>query len=245
VAYSVNWGGHTETYRDASGATRVRWVPFRVVKGTAYESPIQGYGVDTCNTPRLWSAEAVESFDFLAFNTCDYYQAVNEKLVSETVTKVLYPNDEPAIGTLDGANVEMREEADADNFFLFGHTADELERVKREGYRPADRLAANDELGAVLELIGSGRFTRGDTDVPRPLVENLTRSDPFLVLADYTAYIACQEEVSQAWTDTEHWTRMSILNTARGGKFSSDRSIREYCDDIWGVEAAPVKLPED
>ncbi|WP_296701839.1 glycogen/starch/alpha-glucan phosphorylase [Thiocapsa sp. UBA6158] len=639
VAYTVNWGGHTETYRDESGTSRVRWVPFRVVKGTAYDTPIQGYGVDTCNTLRLWSAEAVESFDFQAFNTGDYYQAVNEKLVSETVTKVLYPNDEPAIGkrlrlaqqyffvscslqdmlhildlagapiealpqrfavqlndthpsigvaelmrlliderlldwdtawavtvatfgytnhtllpealetwplplfaellprhleiiyeinrrfldevrarypgdearvarvsligeegdkrvrmahlatvgshavngvaalhtellkanvlqdfyalwperfsnktngvtprrflalsnpglralldqtvgdgwltdlgrlralephaedaafrkewrsvkeankrrladyieqhtgialdptwlfdiqvkriheykrqhlnllhivtlyrrlkedpgldipprafifggkaapgyfmakriiklinavaetinadpqindrlrvafvpnfnvqnahliypaadlseqistagkeasgtgnmkfmlngaltigTLDGANVEMREEAGAENFFLFGLTADEVERVKREGYRPTDRVAANDELRAVLELIGSGRFTRGDTDVPRPLVENLTQSDPFLVLADYTAYITCQEEVSAAWTDTEHWTRMSILNTARGGKFSSDRSIREYCDDIWGVEAVPVRLLED
>jgi glycogen phosphorylase len=137
----------------------------------------------------------------------------------------------------------MREEAGAENFFLFGLTADEVERVKREGYRPADRVAADDELRAVLELIGSGRFTRGDTDVPRPLVENLTQSDPFLVLADYTAYITCQEEVSAAWTDTERWTRMSILNTARGGKFSSDRSIREYCDDIWGVEAVPVRLP--
>jgi glycogen phosphorylase len=149
------------------------------------------------------------------------------------------------IGTLDGANVEMREEAGAENFFLFGLTADEVERAKREGYRPAERVAANDELRAVLELIGSGRFTRGDADVPRPLVENLTQSDPFLVLADYTAYIACQEQVGEAWADTERWTRMSILNTARGGKFSSDRSIREYCDDIWGVEAVPVRLPVD
>jgi starch phosphorylase len=81
-----------------SGVWRVRWVPFRVVKGAAYDTPIQGYGVNTCNTLRLWSAEAVESFDFQAFNTGDYYQAVEEKLVSETVTKVLYPNDEPAIG---------------------------------------------------------------------------------------------------------------------------------------------------
>ncbi|HTP41927.1 MAG TPA: glycogen/starch/alpha-glucan family phosphorylase, partial [Nitrospiria bacterium] len=98
VAYYVNWGGRTETYRDEAGTVRVRWVPNRVVKGVAYDTPIQGYGVNTCNTLRLWSAEAVESFDFQAFNTGDYYQAVNEKLVSETVTKVLYPNDEPEIG---------------------------------------------------------------------------------------------------------------------------------------------------
>ncbi len=636
VAYYVNWGGHTEPYEDETGAWRVRWVPFRVVKGTAYDTPIQGYGVNTCNTLRLWSAEAVESFDFQAFNTGDYYQAVNEKLISETVTKVLYPNDEPAIGkrlrlgqqyffvscslqdmlhildlagepldelpkrfavqlndthpsigvaelmrlliderrrdwdsawaitmetfgytnhtllpealetwplpmfrellprhleiiyeinrrfldevrarfpgdearvarmsligeegdkrvrmahlatvgshavngvaalhtdllkasvlkdfhelwperfsnktngvtprrflafsnpglralldrtlgggwltdlgrlrglephvenavfrrewravkeankrrladyvqsttgialdptwlfdiqvkriheykrqhlnllhivtlyrrlkenpalpfpprafifggkaapgyfmakriiklinavaetvnadaevnsrlrvafvpnfnvqnahliypaadlseqistagkeasgtgnmkfmlngaltigTLDGANVEMREEAGAENFFLFGLTANEVEQVKREGYRPGGQVAANAELRAVLELIGGGHFTRGDAEVSRPLVENLTQSDPFLVLADYAAYIACQEQVSEAWADEDRWTRMSILNSARCGKFSSDRAMHEYCDQIWGVEPVAVSL---
>jgi starch phosphorylase len=145
------------------------------------------------------------------------------------------------IGTLDGANVEIREEAGAENFFLFGLTADEVERVKREGYRPGDHVAANAELRAVLELIGSGRFTRGDAEVPRPLVENLTHSDPFLVLADYADYVDCQEQASEAWADAERWTRMSILNTARCGKFSSDRAIAEYCEGIWGVRPVPVK----
>lgn len=636
VAYYVNWGGHTEQYQDERGYQRVRWVPNRVVKGTAYDTPIQGYRVNTCNTLRLWSAEAVESFDFQAFNTGDYYQAVGDKVLSETVTKVLYPNDEPeigkrlrlaqqyffvscslqdmlhlldlagvpvehfaqrfavqlndthpsigvaelmrlllderrlnweaawaitvdtfgytnhtllpealetwpllmfrellprhleiiyeinrrfldevrarfpgdearvarlsligeegdkrvrmahlatvgshaingvaalhsdllkasvlkdfyelwperfsnktngvtprrflalanpglrellnrtmgdqwlmdlgtlrklepyaddaefrkdwravkrtnkqrlaayvrthtgieldpdwlfdiqvkriheykrqhlnvlhvvtlyhrlkenpaltipprafifggkaapgyfmakriiklinavaetinadpdvntrmkvafvpnfnvqnahliypaadlseqistagkeasgtgnmkfmlngalTIGTLDGANVEIREEAGSENFFLFGLTAEEVERVKRDGYRPADYVAGNDELRTVLELIGSGHFSRGDTEVFRPLVENLTQSDPFLVLADYAAYVACQEQVSEAWQDADHWTRMSILNTARSGKFSSDRAIAEYCEDIWNVEPVTVKL---
>jgi starch phosphorylase len=636
IAYNVNWGGHTEHYRDAQGCDRVRWVPHRVVKGIAYDTPIQGYGVNTCNTLRLWSAEAVESFDFQAFNTGDYYQAVMEKMDSETVTKVLYPNDEPeigkrlrlgqqyffvscslqdmlhildvagapvetlaerfavqlndthpsigvaelmrllvderrldwdaawaitvqtfgytnhtllpealetwplpmfaallprhleiiyeinrrflaevrarfpedearvarmsligeegckrvrmahlasvgshaingvaalhsdllkasvlkdfyelwperfsnktngvtprrflalanpglrsllngilgdgwvaqlnelrklekfaddaafrkdwravkqankerlaayvqlhtgteldptwmfdiqvkriheykrqhlnvlhivtlykrlkenpgldlaprafifggkaapgyfmakriiklinavaetvnndpavnsrmrvafipnfnvqnahliypaadlseqistagleasgtgnmkfmlngalTIGTLDGANVEIREEAGEDNFFLFGLTAKEVERVKREGYRPAAYVEANAELRAVLELIGSGHFSRGDAEVFRPLVENLTHSDPFLVLADYAAYIACQEQVNAAWQDSEKWTHMSILNTARSGKFSSDRAILEYCEEIWGVQPVTVKL---
>ncbi len=146
------------------------------------------------------------------------------------------------IGTLDGANVEMREELGAEHFFLFGLTADEVERVKREGYRPGDAVAANAELRAVLELLGSGHFTRGDTEIPRPLLENLTQSDPFLVLADYAAYVGCQEQVSAAWADPERWTRMSILNTACSGKFSSDRSIREYCEEIWGDEAVPVTL---
>ncbi|QXP83802.1 glycogen/starch/alpha-glucan phosphorylase [Methylococcus sp. Mc7] len=636
VAYYVNWGGHTERYQDEAGRDRVRWVPQRVVKGTAYDTPIQGYRVNTCNTLRLWSAEAVESFDFQAFNTGDYYQAVTDKLVSETVTKVLYPNDEPevgkrlrlaqqyffvscslqdmlhllelagepverfaqrfavqlndthpsigvaelvrllvdergldwdaawaitvetfgytnhtllpealetwplpmfaellprhleiiyeinqrfldevrakfpgdearvarmsligeegdkrvrmahlatvgshavngvaalhsdllkasvlkdfyelwperfsnktngvtprrflalanpglralldrtigdrwpvepaelrkleahvddaaflrdwravkhankqrlaayvrantgieldpdwlfdvqvkriheykrqhlnvlhivtlyrrlkanpsldvpprafifggkaapgyflakriiklinavaetinadpevntrmrvafvpnfnvqnahliypaadlseqistagkeasgtgnmkfmlngalTIGTLDGANVEMREEAGADNFFLFGLTATEVEQVKREGYRPGDHVAGNAELRAVLELIGGGHFTRGDSEVLRPLVENLIESDPFLVLADYAAYVACQEQVSEAWRDAERWTRGSILNTARSGKFSSDRAIAEYCEEVWNVQPVTVKL---
>ena len=636
VAYYVNWGGRSEPYHDEAGRYRVRWVPDRVVKGIAYDTPIQGYGVNTCNTLRLWSAEAVESFDFQAFNTGDYYQAVNEKLVSETVTKVLYPNDEPkigkrlrlaqqyffvscslqdmlrilelagapverfglhfavqlndthpsiavaelmrllvddrgldwepawaitvaafgytnhtllpealetwplpmfrellprhleiiyeinrrfldevrarfpgdearvkrmsvigeegdkrirmahlatvgshavngvaalhsnllkssvlkdfyelwperfsnktngvtprrflalanpglrelltraigdgwlakletlrrlepfandaafrrewravkqankqrlaehvrqrtgveldpdwlfdiqvkriheykrqhlnvlhivtlyrrlkedpsltipprafifggkaapgyvmakriiklinavaetvnadsdvnrrmkvafipnfnvqnahliypaadlseqistagkeasgtgnmkfmlngalTIGTLDGANVEMREEAGEENFFLFGLTAEEAERATRNGYRPADHVNGNAELRAVLELIGSGRFSRGDAEVFRPLIDNLTQSDPFLVLADYAAYVACQARVSAAWRDEARWTRMSILNTARSGKFSSDRAITEYCDDIWNVPPVAVKL---
>jgi starch phosphorylase len=129
------------------------------------------------------------------------------------------------IGTLDGANVEMREEAGPENFFLFGLTANEVERIKREGYRPGDYVSRNAELRAVLELIGGGRFSRGDTEVFRPLIENLTQSDPFLVLADYAAYVACQEEVSKAWADSDRWTRMSILNSARSGKFSSDRYV--------------------
>ncbi len=635
VVYYVNWGGHTESYQDEAGAHRVRWVPHRVVKGTAYDTPIQGFGVNTCNTLRLWSAEAVESFDFQSFNTGDYYQAVAEKLDSETVTKVLYPNDEPdagkrlrlgqqyffvscslqdmlrildyagapveqfaqrfavqlndthpsigvaelmrllmdargldwdrawaitvetfgytnhtllpealetwplpmfrellprhleiiyeinrrfldevrerfpgdeariarmsliaeegdkrvrmahlatvgshavngvaalhsellkasvmkdfhalwperfsnktngvtprrflalanpglralldrtigdqwptdltqlrrleahadeavfqrewravkeankqrlakdvqrhtgilldpgwlfdiqvkriheykrqhlsvlhivalyrrlkenpgltipprafifggkaapgyfmakriiklinavaetvnadpdvngrmkvaflpnfnvqnaqviypaadlseqistagkeasgtgnmkfmlngalTIGTLDGANVEMREEVGAENFFLFGLTAEQVEAVKRAGYRPADHVAANPELGAVLDLIGSGHFSRGDTEVFRPLIDNLTQSDPFLVLADFAAYVACQEQVSQAWQEPENWARMSILNTARSGKFSSDRAIGEYCEEIWRVQPVTVQ----
>jgi len=636
IVFYVNWGGHTERYRDLEGYERVRWVPHRVVKGEAYDTPIQGYGVNTCNTLRLWSAEAVESFDFQAFNVGDYYDAVDEKLVSETITKVLYPNDEPkvgkrlrlsqqyffvscslqdmlqlleidgepverfadrfavqlndthpaiavaelmrllvderrlgwdkawsltvatfgytnhtllpealeawplpmfakylprhleiiyeinhrfldevrarfpgdearvarmslidenggrsvrmahlatvgshaingvsalhsdllkgsvlrdfhelwperfsnktngvtprrflalanpglralinqrlgdrwltdmrilrdleahsddpafcrewravksankqrlaeyvrmhtgieldpgwlfdiqvkriheykrqhlnvlhivtlyhrlkanpqwappprafifggkaapgyfmakriiklinavaetvnadpevntrmriafvpnfnvqnaqliypaadlseqistagfeaagtgnmkfmlngalTIGTLDGANVEIREEAGEENFFLFGLTATEVENLKHAGYRPGEYVHANDELRAVLELIDSGHFSRGGVGVFRPLIENLTRSDPFLVLADYAAYLACQEQVSAAWSDRDAWTRMSILNTARSGKFSADRAIAEYCKEIWGVRSVTVKL---
>jgi starch phosphorylase len=146
------------------------------------------------------------------------------------------------IGTLDGANVEIREEAGADNFFLFGLTEEQVEQLNRDGYRPGDYVAGNPELAAVLGLIADGRFSHGDTDVFRPLVDNLRYDDPFLVLADYAAYIECQERVSSAWQDTDAWTRMSILNTARSGKFSSDRAIAEYCNEIWNVLPVTVKV---
>jgi starch phosphorylase len=144
------------------------------------------------------------------------------------------------IGTLDGANVEIREEVGADNFFLFGLTAPEVEQVRHNGYRPADYIERNAELREALDMIAGGRFSRGDAAVFAPLVDDLRHADPFLVLADYAAYVACQERVSAAWQDVDRWTRMSILNTARGGKFSSDRAIREYCDEIWHVPAVPV-----
>jgi starch phosphorylase len=146
------------------------------------------------------------------------------------------------IGTLDGANVEIREEVGADNFFLFGLTAAEVERIKRAGYRPAAQIEANAELRAVLEFIGSGQLAGGDRDVFRPLVENLSHDDPFLVLADYADYVACQEQVSAAWQATGRWSRMSILNTARSGKFSSDRAIGEYCEAIWKVPPVTIHL---
>ena len=146
------------------------------------------------------------------------------------------------IGTLDGANVEIRAEVGSENFFLFGLTAEDVERVMRLGHRPADYLAANAELREALDLIASGAFSRGDAALFAPLVESLRTVDPFLVLADYGSYVRCQEQVSLARQDVDRWTRMSILNTARSGKFSSDRAIREYCEEIWNVVATPLKL---
>jgi len=146
------------------------------------------------------------------------------------------------IGTLDGANVEMRDEAGPENFFLFGLTEQEVEAVKANGYRPADYIDGNDELRAVLDLIAGGTFSHGDTEVFRPLVDNLRYNDPFLVCADYASYVDCQQQVSAAWQDRDSWTKMSILNTARRGKFSSDRAIAEYCDDIWKVWPLTVTI---
>jgi glycogen phosphorylase len=146
------------------------------------------------------------------------------------------------IGTLDGANVEIREEAGAENFFLFGLTEDDVQTVKNNGYRPMDYIERDPELAEVLELIADGTFTHGDTEILRPVLDSLIHHDPFLVLADYRAYVDCQDRVSAAWLDPDAWSRMSILNSARSGKFSSDRAIAEYCDEIWGVGPMTVEL---
>jgi starch phosphorylase len=146
------------------------------------------------------------------------------------------------IGTLDGANIEIRQEVGAENFFLFGLSAEEVYAIKARGYRPIDHYNGNQALRDVIDLIRSGFFSRGDSELFRPLIDGLLYHDPYLLLADFQSYIDCQEKVSQAFRDTERWTRMSILNTARSGKFSSDRTIREYCTDIWHVDAVPINL---
>jgi starch phosphorylase len=146
------------------------------------------------------------------------------------------------IGTLDGANIEIREEVGADNFFLFGLSAPEVYALKSRTYRPMDYYNANPGLREVIDLIRSGFFSRGDTELFRPLVDGLLYHDPYLLLADFQSYLDCQSLVSEAYADTERWTRMSILNTARSGKFSSDRTIREYCADIWAVKPVPIHL---
>jgi starch phosphorylase len=146
------------------------------------------------------------------------------------------------IGTLDGANIEIRDEVGAENFFLFGLSAEEVYAIKARGYRPMDFYESNPELRDVIELIRGGFFSRGDTDLFRPIVDGLLHHDPYLLLADFKAYMECQDRVSAAFGDVERWTRMSILNTARSGKFSSDRTIREYCADIWDAKAVPIHL---
>jgi glycogen phosphorylase len=145
------------------------------------------------------------------------------------------------IGTLDGANVEIREEVGADNFFLFGLTVEQVKELKLRGYRPQEVAESNASLREVLDFIGSGALAGGDNNLFRPFLDRLLHEDPFLVLADYQAYAECQEQVSVLWRDQRAWTRKAILNVARMGKFSSDRSIRDYCDQVWRVK--PVKVP--
>jgi glycogen phosphorylase len=146
------------------------------------------------------------------------------------------------IGTLDGANVEIREEVGAENFFLFGLTAEEVSELKANGYNPWPHYESNAELREVIDLIRSGFFSGGDSNLFKPFADSLLYHDEYLVFADYPSYIESQEQVNRAYRDQERWTRMSILNVARMGKFSSDRSIREYSDKIWKVEPVPVLL---
>jgi starch phosphorylase len=144
------------------------------------------------------------------------------------------------IGTLDGANVEIRQQVGAENFFLFGLTADEVQAMKSAGYNPRSFYESDEELRRCVDSLVSGQFSSGDPDLFRPLYDSLLNRDEYMLLADYRSYIDCQERVSAAYRDRDRWNRMSILTVARMGKFSSDRAIREYCADIW--RTWPVKI---
>jgi starch phosphorylase len=146
------------------------------------------------------------------------------------------------IGTLDGANVEIREQVGAENFFLFGKTTAEIATLQKEGYRPWELIPGLEPMPEVLRLIEQGHFSNGDGEMFRPLLQNLTGDDRFYVLADFADYLRAQAEVGQAWSDRGRWNRMSLLNTARTGFFSSDRSIRDYASRIWKAEPFPVTI---
>lgn len=140
------------------------------------------------------------------------------------------------IGTLDGANVEIREQVGAENFFLFGLDTTAVHALKASGYEPRAYYEENRELKETIDLIACGFFSHGDPGLFKPLVDNLLNRDEYLVLADYQSYVECQEEVSRIYEDRQRWATKSILNVARMGRFSSDRSIREYIEKIWKVK---------
>jgi starch phosphorylase len=146
------------------------------------------------------------------------------------------------IGTLDGANIEIREEVGADNFFLFGLTVEQVKERKAGGYNPGEYYDSDKTLRRAMDQIRSGVFSRGDTQMFEPLVRALLQWDEYLVLADYRSYVKCQDQASQLYRDQNLWTRAAILNVARMGKFSSDRSIRQYCEDIWHARPVPIEL---
>ena len=137
------------------------------------------------------------------------------------------------IGTLDGANVEILDLVGKENFFLFGKNEEEISDLWRHGYNPQDHMCP--ELWEAVNLIQGGHFTHGDKEVFKPLMDNLLNHDPFCVMADFNDYIAAQDRVSDAWRDKDNWNRMAVINTARSGFFSSDRSIADYCTKIWGI----------
>ncbi|HRF11602.1 MAG: glycogen/starch/alpha-glucan phosphorylase [Candidatus Accumulibacter phosphatis] len=148
------------------------------------------------------------------------------------------------IGTLDGANVEIREEVGDENFFLFGMTTPEVMELRRTGYRPRTYYDENPHLREVIDLIASGFFTKGDREIFRPLVDHLLNHDEYMLMADFQSYIDCQSRVSDTYLDIDRWTRMSILNVARSGFFSSDRAICEYCNEIWKVKPVRIELSD-
>jgi starch phosphorylase len=147
------------------------------------------------------------------------------------------------IGTLDGANVEIRDAVGPENFFLFGLTVEGIHGLRAAGYRPRELYLHDPQLRAVIDALADGTFSGGDASLFQPIVDSLLDDDPWLLLADFGSYLHAQAHVERAYLDPERWTRMSILNTARMGRFSSDRSIAEYCRDVWRVEPVPIELP--
>ncbi len=146
------------------------------------------------------------------------------------------------IGTLDGANVEIREEAGAENFFLFGLTVEQVHELRRKGYNPWEYYRAYRELKGVVDAIADGTVAPGEPKLFQPVVDSLLHGgDPYLHLADFRSYMQCQEKVSEVFRDQDEWTRRAILNVARMGKFSSDRTIREYASEIWKVKGVKQK----
>jgi starch phosphorylase len=140
------------------------------------------------------------------------------------------------IGTLDGANIEIRERVGEDNIFIFGHTAEQLDELRRAGYDPWSYYYTDDELKLALDMISAGYFSADETDRFKPLIDSLLREgDRFALLADYRSYIACQERADRLYRDPDLWTRKAILNVAYSGWFSSDRAVQEYARRIWNV----------
>ncbi len=165
------------------------------------------------------------------------------KEASGTGNMKLALNGAVTIGTLDGANVEIREEVGDDNIFIFGHTVEEVHQLVADGYNPQKYYESDPELAAILDWLGTDYFTPDEgAHVLAPLRDNLLYHDPFLCLADFKSYCEAQEKVSQAFKDKPRWGKMAVLNTARVGKFSSDRTILEYAKDIWHLD--PVPIPE-
>lgn len=166
--------------------------------------------------------------------------ALAGKEASGTGNMKLALNGAVTIGALVGANIEIRQRVGAENFFAFGLTAEEMQAKRETGYRPVTTYESDPALKEVVDRISAGQFSGGDGELFRPIVDELLYHDPYLHLADFASYVACQDRVDQAYRDVEAWTRKSVLNTAHCGYFSSDRSVAAYCQEIWQVVPVPV-----
>ncbi len=296
-AVAVPLYGRIEHGEDATGLYNPLWLDWQVMIGVPYDMPIVGHGGRTVNALRLFSARASEEFDMRVFNDGDHVRAIQEKIASETIAKVLYPSDSVGqgrelrltqeyflvacalrdivrgyrqshasfdgfvdlseqisaagkeasgtgnmkcalngavtMGTLDGANVEILQEAGAENTYIFGLTVDGIDSLRRDGYDPQAWCRSHPTVGGVMDAIGRGRFSRGDATLFQPLLDRLLhQGDEYMHLADFDAYVSAQERAGRDFTDEVGWTRMAIVNTARVGFFSSDRTIAEYAHDI-------------
>jgi starch phosphorylase len=183
------------------------------------------------------------TFGQLVYPAADLSEQISTagKEASGTGNMKFAMNGALTIGTLDGANIEIRDAVGHENFFLFGLTAAEVAARKAIGYHPYSIYESNSALREVIDSILSGEFSRGDSSLFRPLVDGLLYGDPYLLFADYQSYVDCQDHVGVTFLDRDKWARMSIYNVARMGTFSSDRSIHEYCKDIWGVNRFEVE----
>lgn len=144
------------------------------------------------------------------------------------------------VGTLDGANIEIREEVGRENFFLFGLTAEEVQAAKAEGYQPYRQYEENAQLREVMDFLVSPELSPENPELFRPIFNNLLEQDPYMLLQDFQSYVKCHQRIHKVWKQPEEWARRSILNVANMGKFSSDRAIRDYCENIWKI--SPLKL---
>jgi glycogen phosphorylase len=148
------------------------------------------------------------------------------------------------IGTLDGANIEIREEVGAENFFLFGLTAEQVAMLDRDGYHPRPYIDRSPRLARAIRSLASGCFSPDDPGRYQPIVDELEQRDTYKHCADFDAYFACQEEVDRIYAKPQEWGRRVTANLANVGKFSSDRTIREYAKSIWGVKPVPIRLDD-
>jgi starch phosphorylase len=150
------------------------------------------------------------------------------------------------IGTLDGANVEIKEEVGEENIFIFGLKAEDIKTMKELGYNPWHYYEGNPALKKVIDMISGNFFCPSCPGLFNPIVDSLLHhGDPYMLLADFNSYVECQKQVSKTYTKQNKWTRMSILNVANMGKFSSDRTIKEYAEEIWKVYPIHIDISDE